>query len=111
MTPLDGMPPWLALPVAGLLVLGSTLTLLGAIGLVRLRAFYDRLHAPALGTSWGAAGILIASILTWSWVQDRAVVHEVMIGVLLMVTVPVTLMLLGRAALHRNRDHDTDDEA
>ena len=103
MTPLETLPPWLMLIVALLLVLGSTLTLLGAFGLLHLKSFYDRIHAPTLGTSWGAAAILLASMLSWSWVQDRAVVHELVIGICVMVTTPVTLMFLGRAALHRNR--------
>lgn len=103
MTGLDSLPLWLAVPVALFLVLGSTLTLLGTLGLVRLQSFYDRIHAPTLGTSWGAAAILIASMLSWSWLQDRAVVHEVVIGVFLMITTPVTTMLLGRTALIRDR--------
>ena len=89
--------------VAALLVLGSTLTLLGAFGLVHLRSFYDRIHAPTLGTSWGTAAILLASLVSWSWVQDRVFVHELVIGIFVMVTTPVTLMFLGRAALHRDR--------
>ncbi len=84
-------------------MIGSTLTLVGTIGLVRLTSFYDRLHAPTLGTSWGTAGIMLASILLLSWVQGRTVLHELVIGVFVMITTPVTLMLLGRAALHRDR--------
>ncbi len=103
MTPLETLPPWLMLIVALLLVLGSTLTLLGAFGLLHLKSFYDRIHAPTLGTSWGAAAILLASMLSWSWVQDRAVVHELVIGICVMVTTPVPLMFLGRAARHRAR--------
>lgn len=103
MTALEILPPWLMVLVAGLLVLGSTLTLLGAFGLLHLRSFYDRIHAPTLGTSWGTAAILLASLLSWSWVQDRVFVHELVIGLCVMMTTPVTLMLLGRAALHRDR--------
>lgn len=103
MTALDTLPPWLMLIVSLLLVLGSTLTLLGAFGLLHLKSFYDRIHAPTLGTSWGAAAILLASILCWSWLQDRSVLHELVIGICVMVTTPVTLMFLGRAALHRDR--------
>ncbi len=103
MTALEGLPPLLMALVAALLVLGSTLTLLGAIGLLRLRDFYDRLHAPALGTSWGTAAILLASLLSWSWAQDRVFLHELVIGLFVMVTTPVTLMILGRAALYRDR--------
>jgi multicomponent K+:H+ antiporter subunit G len=107
MTALDTLPMWLALPVAAFLVIGSSLTLLGAFGLLHLKSFYDRIHAPTLGTSWGTAAILIASLLSWSWVQDRVVLHEIVIGICIMVTTPVTLMFLGRAALHRDRAEGT----
>ena len=103
MTQAADLPLWAALPVAILMVAGATLGLIGSLGLIRLRSFYDRIHAPTLGTSWGAAAILIASLLSWSWLQDRAVVHEVVIGVFLLITTPVTMMLLGRTALVRDR--------
>lgn len=103
MTHLHALPWWIALPAALFLVIGSTLTALGALGLVRLSSFYDRLHAPTLGTSWGAAGILIASMMLFSWIGGRVVIHELVIGVFIMLTTPVTLMLLGRAALYRDR--------
>ena len=91
------LPVWAALLVSFLVLLGAGLTLVGAIGLVRLKTFYDRLHAPSLGATWGAGGILLASILFFSVLQSRPVLHEVLIAVFLTVTTPVTLMLLGRA--------------
>lgn len=109
MTALAALPDWAMLVVAGLLVLGSTLTLLGTFGLLQLRSFYDRLHAPTLGTSWGTAAILLASILAWSWAGDRVFLHELVIGLFVMITTPVTLMFLGRAALHRDRVSGVED--
>lgn len=35
--------------------------------------------------------------------QGRPVLHELVIGAFVMITTPVTLMMLGRAALHRDR--------
>lgn len=103
MMQLESVPLWLALPIAFFLVAGSTLTLLGTVGLVQLKDFYDRLHAPTLGTSWGTAAVMIASALLFSWLQDLPILHELVICFFVMVTTPVTLMLLGRAALHRDR--------
>lgn len=103
MTHLDAVPLWLAIPVAVLLVGGSVLTLLGTVGLVRLGSFYDRIHAPTLGTSWGTGGIILASAMLFSWLEGRLVIHDLLIGLFVVVTTPVTLMLLGRAALHRDR--------
>jgi multicomponent K+:H+ antiporter subunit G len=42
-------------------------------------------------------------MIFFSVLQTRLVVHEVLIGIFVVVTTPVTLMLLGRAALHRDR--------
>ncbi|WP_411838468.1 monovalent cation/H(+) antiporter subunit G [Paracoccus sp. ME4] len=103
------LPVWLSLLIAAFLVLGSTLALIGAWGFLRLRSFYDRLHAPTLATSWGTGGIVIASMLLASWTQDRIVMHEIVVGAALLATVPVTLMLLGRAALHRDRSEGSTD--
>ncbi|MGA0543178.1 monovalent cation/H(+) antiporter subunit G [Neotabrizicola sp. VNH66] len=109
MTHLEGIPPVLAAAAIVFLVIGSTLTFLGTLGLVRLRNFYDRLHAPTLGTSWGAAGVLLASILVASWGEGRVVLHELVIGIFVMITTPVTLLMLGRAALHRDRAEGRPD--
>lgn len=103
MNPLDAVPLWAAIPVAFFVVLGSTLTLIGALGFARLSTFYDRLHAPTLATSWGTGGVIIASALMFSVLEHRAVVHEFVIGICIIVTTPVTLMMLARAALQRDR--------
>ncbi|MCG6112431.1 MAG: monovalent cation/H(+) antiporter subunit G [Paracoccus sp.] len=103
MNALETIPLWLSLLVSAFVILGSTLTLIGAWGFVRLRSFYDRLHAPTLATSWGTGGVAVASALLASWIQDRPVVHELVIGFAVIITVPVTLMLLARASLHRDR--------
>ena len=103
------LPVWAAILVAAFLILGAGLTLLGSFGLVRLRSFYDRIHAPTLGVSWGTAGIVIASMILFTMLQSRPIVHEILIGIFVTVTTPVTLMLLGRAALYRDRAERSPD--
>lgn len=103
MSHLEAIPLWAAIPAALFLVIGSGLTLIGSFGLVRLGTFYERVHAPTLGTSWGTAGIVLASIIVASVTEGRPVLHEVLIGFFVTVTTPVTLMLLGRAAIYRDR--------
>jgi multicomponent K+:H+ antiporter subunit G len=107
MSSLEDLPAWAALLVAFLLLLGSGLTLLGTIGLARFKTFYERVHAPTLGTTGGAGAILIASMLFFSVLQSRPVLHEVLITVFVVVTTPVTLMLLARAAIYRDRTEGT----
>jgi multicomponent K+:H+ antiporter subunit G len=103
MTQAADLPLWAAVPVALLLLVGAGLGLTGSIGLLRLRGFYERVHAPTLGATLGIGSILLASMLYFSVLQTRAVLHEVLITVFMVVTTPVTLMLLARAALHRDR--------
>ena len=103
MTPAADLPLWAALAVAPLLLAGAGLALVGSIGLLRLRSFYERVHAPTLGTTLGIGCILLASMLFFSVLQTRFVLHEILIAALTVVTTPVTLMLLARAALQRDR--------
>lgn len=99
----NDLPAWAAILVSLFLVIGAVLTLIGTIGFVRLPSFYERIHAPTLGTSWGTGGIVMASMIFFTVLATRPVVHEILIGVFVTVTTPVTLMLLARAALHRDR--------
>lgn len=110
MTQIADIPSWAALLVAILLLVGAGLTLIGSIGLLRLRNFYHRVHAPTLGTTLGAGGILLASIVFFSIVQTRPVLHEILLTVFVTVTTPVSLMLLVRAARSRDGTDTTGDE-
>lgn len=97
------LPLWAAIAVAAFLVLGSALALIGTIGLTRLPTFFERLHAPTLGTSGGTAGVVMASMIFFTVTTGRPVFHEILIGIFVTVTTPVTLMLLAQASLHRDR--------
>lgn len=104
MTHAADMPAWAALLVAFLLLAGAGLTLIGSVGLLRLKNFYQRVHAPTLGTTLGAGGVLLASIVFFSILQTRPVLHEILLTVFVTVTTPVSLMLLVRAARSRERN-------
>lgn len=89
---------------AALLVLaGALLAFLGSLGLVRLKTFYERVHPPTMGTTLGTGLVLLGSMLHFSSLESRPVVHEILIGVFMTLTTPVTYMLLVRAALYRDR--------
>jgi multicomponent K+:H+ antiporter subunit G len=94
--------PLIAALCGMLVLLGASLTLIGALGLLRLAHFYDRLHAPTLGATAGTGLILIASLVLSSSLELRLVLHQIAIGVLMLLTTPVTFMLLLRAAVHRD---------
>ncbi|MCW5721472.1 MAG: monovalent cation/H(+) antiporter subunit G [Devosia sp.] len=96
-------PLWAAVLVSILAIAGSLLTLLGCIGMARFTDFYSRIHAPTLGTSFGTIFIVFASMLYFLVSGQRPAVHELLIVAFVLVTTPVTLMLLARAALYRDR--------
>ena len=91
-----------------LIVLGALLAFSGSLGLLRLKTFYERVHPPTMGTTLGAALILAGSMLYFSALETRPVVHEILIAVFMAFTTPVTYMLLVRAALHRDRAEGRD---
>jgi len=100
---IEDLPLWLAILVSAFALFGALLTMAGCLGLLRLKTFYLRIHAPTMGTSMGGGLILLASALYFTVTQDRLVLHEMAIFVFVSVTTPVTLMLLARAALFRDR--------
>ncbi len=92
---------WVAIPAAILLTLGGIFALIGAIGLLRLKSFYARMHAPTMGATLGTGCVLVASMLVSSTVTHRTVFHELLIAAFLAMTAPVTAILLLRAARSR----------
>ena len=104
------LPMWAAVTVVTLAVGGSALSLLGAVGLTRMKTFYERVHAPTLGATLGMAFILTASMIYFTVVEGRFMPRELLIGLFLTVTTPVTLILLARAALFRDRTESESRE-
>ncbi|HTO40390.1 MAG TPA: monovalent cation/H(+) antiporter subunit G [Rhizomicrobium sp.] len=102
------LPLWAAIAVGLFVLLGASITLIGAIGLLRLDNFYDRIHPPTLGTTLGTGCILIASMICFSTLQSRPMVHEILIAIFVTLTTPITLMLLARAALYRDRSEGSE---
>ena len=102
------LPAWAAILVAVLVVAGAAMTLVGSIGLLRFKTFYDRLHPPTLGSSAGTLLIVAGSIVCFSVLRSRLSVHEVLIALFVTLTTPVTFMLLARAALYRDRVEGND---
>jgi len=102
MTAVGALPPLAAALVALLVVLGAALALIGSFGLLRMPTFYERVHPPTMGTTLGVGFTLAASMLVFSALASRPVLHEIVIAVFAFVTTPVTFMLLVRAAVHRD---------
>ena len=102
--------------VAMLLLASGGLSLIAALGLLRLKSFFQRMHAPALAITFGTWCAALASIICFVALESRPALHTMLIVVLIAVTAPVTTTLLARASLFRDRaaaaaKHQQDDGA
>jgi multicomponent K+:H+ antiporter subunit G len=88
---------------AVLMLAGALLAFVGSLGLLRMKTFFERVHPPTMGTTLGTAFVLAGSMLYFTALESRLVLHEILIGVFMMLSTPVTYVLLGRAALRRER--------
>lgn len=84
---------------AALLVVGGVFALVGAVGMLRFRDFYMRLHAPTKASTLGVGGVLLASLVL-DWAQGRTGLQALLITLFVFVTAPVSANLLAQAALH-----------
>jgi multicomponent K+:H+ antiporter subunit G len=93
--------PW-AILTATFLIAGAALALIGSLGLLRLQSFYQRVHAPTLGTTLATGCIAVASMVYHSALGSRPVLHELLIVIFITATTPISLMILVRAAVLRD---------
>src|SRR5690606_30846771 len=100
---MNDLPLWAAAPAAVLLVIAGVVTLVGSLALVRLPDFFTRIHGPAMGNTVGTGSVLIASMLVSSAIASRPVLHELLITLFIVMSSPVTAMLLMQAARYRNK--------
>lgn len=98
-----GVPAWVEAVVAALLVLSGACVVVSALGFWRAQDFFLRMHPPALAYTLGSWSVALAGILYFSTLEQRLVLHPWLIVILLLVTVPVTTVLLARVALFRRR--------
>jgi len=97
------LPLWLEAIVALLVVLGASLALLGSLGLLTLKSFFERVHAPSIIATAGCWCIVHATVIYFSVADGKAALHALLIAIFVAITVPVTAIFLIRAALFRAR--------
>jgi multicomponent K+:H+ antiporter subunit G len=102
-------PLWIEIAVALLLLASAALALASAIGLIRLRGFFIRMHAPALTATLGAWCVTAAAVLYFSALEDGLAAYYGLIAIFITLTVPITTALLTRAALLRQRARQEPD--
>jgi multicomponent K+:H+ antiporter subunit G len=100
------IPVLSAVLTAVLLLAGAAVTLIGALGVLRLRSFYQRAHAATLGTTLGTTCVAAASIIYVSTLDTRPVLQALLIVIFVTVTTPIALMVLVRAAVLRDESEN-----
>ena len=102
------LPLWAEALVGLLLLASGLLALAGAIGLLRLKHFFQRMHAPSMVTSLCIWCVALAAIVYFSMREGRLDIQAWLIMILLAITAPITTSLLARAALFRKRTERQD---
>lgn len=86
--------------LSALLLLSGLFGLLGSVGLLKLPSLLQRLHAPTAATTLGVGAALIASMGAAA-VQGRFTWQELLVTLFLLLTAPVSGMMIAKAHLHR----------
>lgn len=94
---------WVEILVAVLLCISGVLALIASWGLLRLRDFFQRMHPPALVATVASWCVALAAIIYFSTMYNRLDLGHWPVIIILSISVPVTSMLLARAALRRMR--------
>ena len=97
------VPFWVEAVVAALLLASGVLSLVAAVGLVRMKSYFQRMHAPALANTGGAWCVALATFVYFSMVDAHLALYAFIVSVLLAITAPVTTLLLARTGLFRKR--------
>ena len=100
------LPLWAECLLALLLVAGGLLALIGSLGLLRLKSFYARMHAPTLGATMGCACLVLATILYFFMADGQLIGRAILISLFVLVTAPASAMLLIKVGIYRERSAD-----
>ena len=82
------------------LVVGSTFTLVGAIGLLKFNDSMTRLHAPTKVGTVGVGALLLASVI-YNGVFNEGAIQELLIMGFLFVTAPISANFIAKVNMHR----------
>ena len=102
------LPLWAEIVTAVFAVIGAAFAAIGSFGLVRMRTFFRRIHAPTLGATAGVWCMTVATIVYFSVQGFSLFLHAILITLFVALTAPVTTIFLMRAALFRERQKGGD---
>lgn len=95
------LSPFIIIPACILMVVSGLLVLAASIGIVRVNNFLPRVHIQAIIYSTALWCLLLASLLLTFSLKDRTFLHEIVIGLFIFITSPVSTILLVRSFVLR----------
>ena len=98
---MDTLSPFIVIPASILIVISGLLVLAASIGMVRVSNFLPRTHLQATIYSTSLWCLLLASLLLTFSLKDRTFLHEILIGLFVFITSPVSTILLVRSFVLR----------
>ncbi|MGO1767236.1 hypothetical protein CAP48_11665 [Advenella sp. S44] len=106
---METLSPFIVIPAAILMVLSGLLVLTASIGMVRVNSFLPRTHIQAVIYSTALWCLLLASLLLTFSLKDRTFLHEILIGVFVFITSPISTILLVRSFVLREERAGVSD--
>ena len=82
------LPVWADVLIGVLLIISGLLSFTGALGLVRIREFFTRLHPLALGSTLALWCVAAALVLCFSFTYQTLVLRAWLVVVFMAITVP-----------------------
>ena len=79
---------WAEITIAVLVLLGAVIALIGSLGLLRLKDYYERVHAPSMIATMGCWSIMHATILFFSLQGHGFAAYPLLIALFVAITVP-----------------------
>ena len=102
------LPLWAEITIAAMVLTGATIALVGSWGLLRLKTYFERVHAPSIIATMGCWCIMLGTIVYFSLQGQGLALHALLIALFVAITVPVTNIFLMRSALFRARRAGND---
>ena len=98
----QALPLWLDIAISAAVLCGAAIAFMGSLGLLRLKSYFERVHAPSIIATMGCWCIMHGTLVYFSVTVGLAL-HALLIALFVAVTVPITNIFLMRAALFRAR--------
>ncbi|MEM8870724.1 MAG: Na+/H+ antiporter subunit G [Pseudomonadota bacterium] len=91
--------------IAVFLLIGGIFTLVGSVGLIKLRDPMSRLHAPTKASTLGVGALLVASVIN-AFAYQTGSLHELLVIAFIFFTGPITGNFIAKVHLFTRDGQD-----